>query len=594
MKLVLFARFAYGAVLLGLAFFLSWQNTAHADSITVDTLLDENDHSCVDGDCSLRDALEIANNGDTITFSVTGTITLTLGWLTLDKDLTINGPGVSSLTLSGNDSTRVFAISPRVTAAISGITVAHSMFSGISNQGNLRVTASAFVSNFTTGFGGAILNGGVATVSDSTFAQNSAFEYGGGAIANYGILDISNSTFFDNRTVFKYGYGGAIYNSGGALTVTNSTFSENGATTAGGHIWGSATLKNTILSNATRGGNCAGNQTDGGGNLLWPRTDASCVGAHGDPKLGLLADNGGPTQTMALGANSAALEQGDPANCLAADQRGQPRPNPPGSKCDIGAYESDLRPTEIRWEDDDPRVQYDSWRGQENDKARASYRVSKVKNDTVTFTFHGKQIIWITRTGPDMGIAQVTIDGVDKGLINLYSPTEHWRVEKDFAIQTPGPHKLLIRVTGNKNAAASNTNVVVDAFKTRITTEDTALNVRYDGWKGKPNDSASGSSYRQSSKTGAFVRLKFSGAQIEWITAKGPMYGMAAVYLDGVKQAVYDLYSPAPIQWQAPIAFSGLTAGEHTLEIRVLGKKNAASSGMMVIVDAFRSPISPP
>jgi CSLREA domain-containing protein len=44
--------------------------------ITVNTLADENDGSCSDGDCSLRDAIQVASSGDTITFSVSGTIRL--------------------------------------------------------------------------------------------------------------------------------------------------------------------------------------------------------------------------------------------------------------------------------------------------------------------------------------------------------------------------------------------------------------------------------------------------------------------------------------------------------------------------------------
>jgi hypothetical protein len=78
-------------------------------------------------------------------------------------------------------------------------------------------------------------------------------------------------------------------------------------------------------------------------------TNAQSTGAvtgtplTGDPKLGPLQNNGGPTQTMALGNGSPAINAGDP-NCedlngtaILTDQRGAPRPH--GSACDIGAYE---------------------------------------------------------------------------------------------------------------------------------------------------------------------------------------------------------------------------------------------------------------
>jgi len=62
----------------------------------------------------------------------------------------------------------------------------------------------------------------------------------------------------------------------------------------------------------------------------------------GDPNLGSLADNGGPTQTFALLTGSSAINAGDSTTCVASpvsnlDQRGVTRPQ--GAQCDIGAYE---------------------------------------------------------------------------------------------------------------------------------------------------------------------------------------------------------------------------------------------------------------
>ena len=55
--------------------------------------------------------------------------------------------------------------------------------------------------------------------------------------------------------------------------------------------------------------------------------------------LGSLADNGGPTQTMAMQSNSPAINRVPPALSPATDQRGVPRPQPQGGLSDIGAYE---------------------------------------------------------------------------------------------------------------------------------------------------------------------------------------------------------------------------------------------------------------
>ena len=66
---------------------------------------------------SLRQALAGANDGDTISFGVTGTITLSTGELVVDKSLTINGPGSDNLTVEGSHASRVFHVSGGVRSA---------------------------------------------------------------------------------------------------------------------------------------------------------------------------------------------------------------------------------------------------------------------------------------------------------------------------------------------------------------------------------------------------------------------------------------------------------------------------------------------
>ena len=112
-------------------------------SITVNTLLDENDGIAVGG-ISLRDAIAAAVSGDTINFAASLTsggpasIVLTHGQLLINKSLVINGPGANLLTIdaSGNDPTptqdngdgsRVFNIDDgsnnSVDVVISGLTL---------------------------------------------------------------------------------------------------------------------------------------------------------------------------------------------------------------------------------------------------------------------------------------------------------------------------------------------------------------------------------------------------------------------------------------------------------------------------------------
>src|SRR5262249_39467888 len=84
------------------------------------------------GPGTLRQAIADAAPGDTIDFDLNypATITLTSGELGINKDLTIMGPGATSLTVSGNNASRVFEIglndpSRLVTVAISGLTISN-------------------------------------------------------------------------------------------------------------------------------------------------------------------------------------------------------------------------------------------------------------------------------------------------------------------------------------------------------------------------------------------------------------------------------------------------------------------------------------
>src|SRR5205823_1425627 len=76
------------------------------------------------GPGSLRQAVADVAPGGTVTFDVAGTITLTGGELTIDKDLTINGPGANQLTVSGNNLSRVFNINGG-SVRISGLTISN-------------------------------------------------------------------------------------------------------------------------------------------------------------------------------------------------------------------------------------------------------------------------------------------------------------------------------------------------------------------------------------------------------------------------------------------------------------------------------------
>ncbi len=311
----------------------------------------------------------ISGNNAVRVFTVNPGVTLNLNRLTVANGWYAHGDGggiynagtltIANSTLSNNSATGdLYSYGGGIVNGNGTVTVSNSTFSGnwahsggaILNCGTLAVSSSTFSGNSAKGFGGGgggIYNAcGTVTVSNSTFSGNSANEQGsGGAICNRDTLIVSNSTFSGNSA--NYGVGGAIitgvYGGPGLLNVINSTFSGNRAHSAGGiYLYGgTATFKNTIVANNRPGGNCGGAiVVDGGGNLSYPGT--ACPGINADPLLGPLQNNGGPTETMAPGPGSAALDAANDVICAAPpvnnlDQRGITRPW--GAHCDIGAVE---------------------------------------------------------------------------------------------------------------------------------------------------------------------------------------------------------------------------------------------------------------
>jgi hypothetical protein len=338
----------------------------------------------------LRQALADAQDGDTISFSVptpaspnattSSTITLTSGELTINKNMTISGPGANVLTVARDQSAsafRIFHVTPGHTVTIEGLTISNGADTGLGGGGMyndhsmLTVKSCALIGNLTIAFaseGGGILNdannGGSATltVANSTLSGNSTTGGAncGGGIASYGPgssecgLTVVNSTLSGNSSTLG---GGGICISSGSATVANSTLSGNSAPngTAGGIINAAVlTISNTILKTGASGINIDNRATvtslgynlsnDNGGGFLTATGDQINI----DPMLGPLQDNGGPTLTHAPFSNSPAIDKGKDIGATGRDQRGNVRPvsfdasvTPPagGDRSDIGAVE---------------------------------------------------------------------------------------------------------------------------------------------------------------------------------------------------------------------------------------------------------------
>jgi hypothetical protein len=119
---------------------------------------------------------------------------------------------------------------------------------------------------------------------------------------------------------------------------------------------------------------------------------------------------------------------------------------------------------------------------------------------------------------------------------------------------------------------------------TRI--EETSPTVVYTGmWLSQSRSDLSGGSVVESLDTIATASLIFNGTGVRWIGYKAAFGGIAEVYLDGTLKATVDTYAPTDQPQAVIYTTGGLTAGPHTLTIKVTGTTSACC--FWIVVDAF-------
>ncbi|MDZ4290084.1 MAG: choice-of-anchor Q domain-containing protein, partial [Prosthecobacter sp.] len=337
------------------------------------------DATSLPGGLTLKGKADQGSAGSFRHFSVASGTSLTLRGLTL-----ANGGGAFShdggaiynsgtltltqCTLSGNSSQGGIggAIFNNAT-----LTLTQCILSGKSNQ---------------AGLGGAIFNNATLTLTQSTLSGNSASGGSGGAIYNSATQTLTQCTLSGNSA----SRGGAIYGSGtlthctltgntasgrggaidvdGAVTLRHCTVAGNSAGGSGGGVASFETmlvLENSLVAGNTLTGSGsgadiynAGTVNASGANIVqaaivnlagFGTVNGSATITNADPLLASLADNGGPTQTMALLSGSPALDAATVIAGLETDQRGFHRNRDgdatAGAVPDIGAYEAQLPPT---------------------------------------------------------------------------------------------------------------------------------------------------------------------------------------------------------------------------------------------------------
>ncbi len=362
-------------------------------------------NTIIDGNLSSR-IFDITNAGGDVTIN---DLTLRNGRTTRD-DTPFNGGAIRNLssgslainrsTFSGNSVAGYNVNGGAIYTATGMIVISESTFSQntatgtfgnggavCSQSGRVSLRKVTFSGNSTAGSesrGGAVATiSGAMTASACTFSNNTTSGYSGdgGAIFSYtGAVTISQCTLSGNTVTGTEAQGGAVHVFEAPLTISQSTLTDNHATkSSGGGVYiysgttpliiqnsiiagnsdvgiapdmrclqaGTTTVTNSLVGRETGTGLTAtvGAIPDAKGNFVGGDTDPLRI----DPKLGPLANNGGPTQTHALlagglaidhGSNAAAVDvtqSGSPA--LATDQRGNPVARIANTTVDMGTYE---------------------------------------------------------------------------------------------------------------------------------------------------------------------------------------------------------------------------------------------------------------
>ncbi len=240
---------------------------------------------CAPTDCSLRQAVAAAIDGDTIqlggTPSAAQVYKLTQGTqLTITQSITIAGGGRTSSQIDGVENFDALFRTDRIMRVMAPavVTIRDVTFSGgrdgkdenfgscspcptmnangggaIFNAGQLTLERVGFEANQSSPTGGAIGNNGTLSLTDVEFHANSA-SFGGALFSRGGTVNADRVTIRGNTGSAR---GGGVFLLGGTLQLTNSTVTGNGQSNAIGggiaHRGGVLTLRNVTLANNMRG-----------------------------------------------------------------------------------------------------------------------------------------------------------------------------------------------------------------------------------------------------------------------------------------------------------------------------------------------------
>ncbi|WP_406417262.1 hypothetical protein OH809_35965 [Streptomyces sp. NBC_00873] len=217
--------------------------------------------------------------------------------------------------------------------------------------------------------------------------------------------------------------------------------------------------------------------------------------------------------------------------------------------------------------------------------------------DTAELAFTGTGVGLYAARADNLGIVKISVDGKPAETVDLYGPGKApAQLVFRSASLAYGRHTVRVECTGTKNAASKGAFALVDAFQVvDPVIDDASDKVVYTGsWThaDKAETWTNGDLGRTESfsrSAGDTATVRFWGTGVRVVCPKGPSQGIAEISVDGGTATEVDLYAPGKQFQQQAFERTGLAEGEHTVSVRVTGRKNAAATDAHVALDAFET-----
>lgn len=244
--------------------------TTYMVNTTSDNAPNGSECSGVASDCSLRQAVDKAAAGDTVSVPADAASYALSSRITIDKQLSIVGGGAAGTTVSGGNANQIFDVTGGP-VSISAITLTDALNNTGNDEGgaifveggDLVLDQVVISDSASPGYGGAIEGDGNLTITRSRFVNNHATADNGGAIDFYGdTIQISDSEFVGNGAG---DFGGALeVESDSTFALDRVTFDGNTAQNGGGFaLTGAGTIYNSTFVGNTADATGGGLKVDG-------------------------------------------------------------------------------------------------------------------------------------------------------------------------------------------------------------------------------------------------------------------------------------------------------------------------------------------